>query len=63
MTATDIPAGVCRCATVKHALSPETQAATRELIRTAEAQGKTDLADCYRERLTHCHTANRKQAA
>jgi hypothetical protein len=54
----DIPGGVCRCGTVKHAIGEQAQARTRELIRMAEANNKPDLVDCYMERLTHCHTAN-----
>lgn len=55
----DIPLGVCRCRTVKHAIGAEAQATTRELIRMASAAGKPDLVDCYTERLTHCPTANK----
>jgi hypothetical protein len=57
MNPTDIPLGVCCCPTVKHATSPRMQEQVRELVRAAQAQGKTDLADCYAERLTRCPTA------
>jgi hypothetical protein len=59
MNPTDIPTGVCRCRTVKHAIGEQAQATTRELIRMATANNKPDLVDCYTERLTHCPTANK----
>lgn len=60
----EIPLGVCRCRTVKHAISPASIASTRELIRTAKLHGKQDLVDCYSERLARCSTAyNRGQVA
>lgn len=64
MNPTDIPLGVCRCKTVKHAINPMAQETTRELIRIARAAGKPDLADFYAERLTRCRTAfDREQVA
>lgn len=61
---TEIPLGVCRCRLVKHAISPAAQARVRELIRAAKLQGKTDLVDCYTERLARCSTAyNREPVA